>query len=1053
MQKGRALEALAGLLHGGGGHAAAGRAGDVRTDGGPRAGHRDGDRARRARARGLRVTAAARGRDGRRRAPGPLPRAAGALAALALLLGQLLCALAPAVAEAREGSMTVVSSDVDPRGYFRMNTDAGTAAYCISPGLKDPIGVTFDRWDYVGEATSVPWDAHAMAYLLWRAAPGNPLGFVRPDAATVASAWLLLGAQMDFDSGAVLVNGMESNLFEGPGGRCDRADSQRIQDLVAEARAHAGQAGPWDRASRIWYAPGGLVQSVVEVLPHGEIRLSKSSANHEVVEGNPCYSLAGAVYTVYSDEACTQAVATITTDERGEGSAGGLALGTYWLREAKAPAGFASNDEVIRVEVGSGEATRASATDVPQLNPVDVVLRKLDRETGAASPLGAATLEGAQFEVRYFAGYYDEGSLPDRATRTWRVTTGADGRASLADAQGDPLYRDSRGEVGIPVGTVAIREAKAPAGYLADGATRVVRVTPEGDAETISTYAAPTFSEQVMRGDLRFVKVAGEGKARLAGVPFLLTARSTGESHVVVSDVNGKVDTSSANVPHTSATNANDLAYDGATVDESRLDAHAGTWFAGAAEGGGAADDSLGALPFDTYRVEELPCSANAGLGLVRFEVTVDRAAAVVEGGTVEDEAGRRIGTSLTDEGGEHLVAAGSVVALVDEVSYENLVPGRTYHLVGTLMDRQTGSALLDDEGRPVTSESTFTPRLSSGEQDVRFAFDSSSLGGHAIVCFERLLDGEAVVASHEDLDDEGQTVYVPTIATRASDAEGERQDLLADGEVTVVDTVSYENLVPGRSYALTGTLMDKATGEAVAGADGAPVRATTEFTPEAPSGTATVTFRVDGSLVAGRTVVAFEALSREGREYAVHADIDDEDQTVSFPAIGTQASDAADGDKVVEAAAGQSVADEVAYRNLDAGGTYRLESRLLDAGSGEELSSASRELVAEGPDGTCTVELALDATGLEGRRLVCTEELYRGERLVARHADLGDEGQSVTVAGPEEGRPEGPAPTPRTGGLLPTTFDAAAPALGASLAALGMLLLVVAFRLTRDGA
>lgn len=1053
MLKGRAWETLAGLLRGGGGHEAAGHAGAARADVGPRPDGRGEDRARRARARGLRAPARAAAGGGRRSAPGPLRRAVGALAALALLLGQLLGALAPVAAEAREGSMTVVSSDVDPRGYFRMNTDAGTAAYCISPGLKDPIGVTFDRWDYVGETTGTPWDAHAMAYLLWRAAPGNPLGFASPDAATVASAWLLLGAQMDFDTGAVLVNGMQSNLFEGPGGRCDRADSQRIQDLVAEARAHAGQAGPWDRASRIWYAPGGLVQSVVEVLPRGEIRLGKTSANHEVVDGNACYSLAGAVYAVYSDEACTDAVATITTDERGEGSVGGLSLGTYWLRETKAPAGFARSDEAIRVEVGSQVAARASVTDVPQLSPVDVVLQKLDRETGGASPLGAAALEGAQFEVRFFAGYYDEGGLPDEATRTWRVTTGEDGRARLADAQGDPLYHDSRGEVGIPMGTVAIREVKAPAGYLADGEERVVRVTPEGDAETVSTYAAPTFPEQVMRGDLSFVKIAGEGKARLAGIPFLLTARSTGEAHVVVSDANGRVDTSSANVPHTSATNANDQAYDGATVDVPRLDAHAGTWFSGAAEGGPSADDTLGALPFDTYRVEELPCAANAGLSLVGFEVTVDRDATVVEGGTVEDEAGPRIGTSLTDEGGEHLVAAGSMVALVDEVSYENLVPGRTYHLVGTLMDRQTASALLDADGRPVTSEATFTPRLSSGEQNVRFAFDSSALGGHALVCFERLLDGESLVASHEDLDDEGQTVYVPSIATKATDAQGERRDLLADGEATIVDTVSYENLVPGKAYTLTGTLMDKATGEPVAGADGGPLRASADLAPDFPSGTATVTFRVDGSLVAGRTVVAFETLSREGREYAVHADIDDEDQTVSFPAIGTRASDAADGDKVVEAAGGQRVADEVAYRNLTTGETYRLESRLVDAESGEELSRASRELVAERPDGSCTVELALDATGLGGRRLVCTEELYRADRLVARHADLGDEGQSVTVEGPEPVRPEGQPPAPRMGGVLPTTSDAAAPALGAGLVALGMLLLVVAFRLTRDGA
>jgi LPXTG-motif cell wall-anchored protein len=574
------------------------------------------------------------------------------------------------------------------------------------------------------------------------------------------------------------------------------------------------------------------------------------------------------------------------------------------------------------------------------------------------------------------------------------VTTGEDGTADLSSATGDELYRDASGNAVVPLGTVAIRETRAPEGYKASVGTFVTHVTAEGTSERVSTYAAPTVSEQVRRGDLELVKAESGSMRRLSGVPFRITSATTGESHVIVTDENGQAGTAASWNAHTSRTNANDSAAEGS------WDASAGVWFSGATGKDTAPDDSKGALPYDTYTVEELRCSANEGLRLVSMTVTVSRDATTVDLGTMDDDEGPRIATTLTGEGGEHLAEAAGKVTLTDEVAYENLVPGQEYELTGTLVDRGTGEAVTDGDGSPVTAKTKLVPKLSSGKAKVTFELDASGLAGRSVVAFEELSQGGTTVATHADVDDGSQTVLFPRIGTTATDAEDRSHEAAADGDVTITDEVVYENLVPGKEYELVGTLMDRETGEAVTGADGRAVTSTTRLTPESGSGTAEVTFSFDGSALAGRTVVAFETLSLGGREYAAHADLSDQGQTVTFPSIRTTACDASDGDKVIDAAPGQRVTDTVAYSNLVPGTTYRLTGRLVDRDSGKELATAEAEIAPESATGTAEVAFDVDGSGLEGGSLVCTEELSRDGKVVAAHADLSDEGQTVSLPG-----------------------------------------------------
>jgi TQXA domain-containing protein/LPXTG-motif cell wall-anchored protein len=907
---------------------------------------------------------------------------------VALVLSQLLGALTPTAAHAATGDTAYfyndTSGDVGPFnaktfGAYQRTDDASASgvAYCMDGELEGP-GLGKVTYTCEGDADTVLGYIVANGYPNQTTIGGRALSAGEARAVTQMAIWYHRG----YDLGKQGLSGEKLDLYELGVALCHEA----------EAYEASGGTSLW--CGTVWFATADRQRMLLTSVPTGGVELVKSSSNHEVTDGNGSYSLAGAVYTVYSDEACTQAVATITTDADGRGSVVGLRAGSYWARETTPASGYALSQDVITLSVEAGRTTKATATDAPQTNPLGLVLAKADAETGEASPLGAASLAGAEFEVRYYAGQYDEGGLPEDATRTWTVTTGEDGTADLSSATGDELYRDASGNAVVPLGTVAIRETRAPEGYKASVGTFVTHVTAEGTSERVSTYAAPTVSEQVRRGDLELVKAESGSMRRLAGVPFRITSATTGESHVIVTDENGQAGTAASWNAHTSRTNANDSAAEGS------WDASAGVWFSGAVGRGTDPDDSKGALPYDTYTVEELRCAANEGLRLVSVTVKVSRDATTVDLCTVDDEEGPRIATTLTGEGGEHLAEAAGKVTLTDEVAYENLVPGQEYELSGTLVDRGTGEAVTDGDGSPVTAKTKLVPKLSSGKAKVTFELDASGLAGRSVVAFEELSQGGTTVATHADVDDGGQTVLFPRIGTTATDAEDGSHEAAADGDVTITDEVAYENLVPGREYELTGTLMDRETGEAVTGADGRAVTSTTRLTPESGSGTAEVTFSFDGSALAGRTVVAFETLSLGGREYAAHADLSDQGQTVTFPSIHTTACDASDGDKVIDAAPGQKVTDTVAYSNLVPGATYRLTGRLVDRDSGKELATAEAEIAPESATGTAEVAFDVDGSGLEGGSLVCTEELSRDGKVVAVHADLSDEGQTVSLPG-----------------------------------------------------
>ena len=787
---------------------------------------------------------------------------------------------------------------------------------------------------------------------------------------------------------------------------------------------------------------------VIKTLHKGYLTLHKDSSNKTLTDANDCYSLAGAEYGVYTDSNCSNKVATLTTNASGNANTVSLNPGRYYVKETKAPKGYFTDSQVYTADVSGANResspVKLSVSDNPANDPMSMLLGKFDGQktyNGAGNlPQGSATLAGAEFTVDYYAtldykSYDDLKNADVKPMRSWTFSTDSNGFCSFDIAHfvsGDAFWYRLDGTPALPRGTVVIRETKAPMGYVKSDEVSFQKIQENNSVEGVITYNAPEVAEQVYRSDIEFTKKADNGSDRLAGVPFKVTSLTTGESHIAVTDENGYFSSASSWNAHDSNTNANDWALTASdTIDSTKLDANAGFWFGNNSvlDGNGTtstsdavkADNKLGALPFDTYSVEELRCSANEGYALINTTVTVTRDAKTIDLGTFDDPEPEIHTTAYDASDSDHYVGVGTV-KISDKVEYSHLVAGKTYTVIGELHDAATGDAVTVN-GQAITAEKTFTAEDSAGSVTLDYAFDSYDLKGKTLVVYETLTDAKgAKLAEHRDKSDVSQqvTVLTPKLSTSAVGDADNSKSVTAEDDVTVTDYVRYTGLTAGQTYTLTGTLMDKSTKKAFMDADGTPVTATAEFTAEAESGTATVTFTFDASgIKTGTKLVAFETVATNGIEIADHKDINDIDQTVTVkaPVIGTTAVDAADGDKTVTGEENVAVRDTVHYNNVTPGKTYKvtgtLYEKVLDKNgkvtkkvfkdkNGTPVT-AEANFTAEDSYGNVDVTFYFDGSSLkEGTSLVAFESLSHNDKESASHADVNDSGQTVIITKPK---------------------------------------------------
>ena len=567
-----------------------------------------------------------------------------------------------------------------------------------------------------------------------------------------------------------------------------------------------------------------------------------------------------------------------------------LPLGTLTVEETKAPDGYlldgaymqaGDNAEQIKgvyLTQITEEGELAILSGSNQYSVSDQVIRggvkiqKRDLETKDTKAQGSATLKDTEFAIISLNEnpVLVEGKLYQKNETVKTIQTGIDGVATTAADL-------------LPYGKYKLEETKAPEGYLTDGAKAIEFSITENGKIVDLTDESHSIYNQIKRGDLEGVKIGAGTHKRLANVPFKITSKTTGESHIVVTDKNGQFSTASDWASHKKNTNAGKSS-------------EYGIWF-----GTSEPDDSKGALLYDTYEIEELSCDANKGMKLIpTFEVVVSRNKVKINLGTLTDEYEKEITihTIATDKAtGEKVIVAGKKVTIVDTVMLDGLESGRKYQLKGWQMLKEENAELLID-GKRVESEYTFVADSEKMKVEISYMFDASELGGQNLVTFEELYDlknpEEPVkVAEHKDIEDEGQTVLITerkiSIHTTATDKNG-KKEIEAGKNLTIVDTVTLEGLEIGTKYKLSGWQMIKAENAKLI-IDGKEVTNDYEFTADKEKMEVKIEFTFDGSSLGGKQLVTFEELYdmsnlEEPKKVTEHKDINDEGQTVTIKEV-----------------------------------------------------------------------------------------------------------------------------------------------------------------------
>ena len=722
-----------------------------------------------------------------------------------------------------------------------------------------------------------------------------------------------------------------------------------------------------------------------------------------------------------------------------------LPLGTITVEEKAAPNGYlldgaymqanGNSEKITGVYVAQitedGELAKLSGYN--QYSVSDKVIRggvkiqKRDLETKETKPQGGAALKDTAFEITSLndKAVLVDGKLYNKNEVVKTIHTGVDGIATTA---ADTL----------PYGHYRIDEVTPPEGYLKDGAvSREFDIVNNGEIVDLTAESHSIYN-QIKRGDIEGVKIGDGTHKRLANVPFKITSKTTGESHIIVTDKNGQFSTAADWVSHKQNTNAGKTSEDG-------------IWF-----GTSEPDDSKGALLYDTYEIEELRCDSNKGLKLIpAFDVVVSRNKVVIDLGTLTDEYEPEISihTTATDKvTGEKSIVAGKSVTIVDTVTLDGLVKGTKYQLKGWEMVKSENAELIVN-GERVENDYTFTAKDSKMEVEIAFTFNASALGGKDLVTFEELYDltnpDEPVkVAEHKDIEDDGQTVTIEereiTIHTTATDkATGEKM-IVAGKDVTIIDTVTLDGLEKGVKYQLKGWEMVKSENAELI-VNGERVENDLAFTATDTKMEVQIEFTFNASELAGKELVTFEELydmtnPDEPTKVAEHKDIEDDGQTVTITeriiTMHTTATDKATGKKTIEAGKSVTIVDTVTLDGLEKSVKYTLKGwEMVKSENAELIVNGKRvenDLTFTATDSKMEVQIAFtfNASELGGKELVTFEELYDTTNpdkpiKVAEHKDIKDEGQTVTI----KEKPESPATpeepsTPHRTGTSPKTGD-----------------------------
>ena len=797
-----------------------------------------------------------------------------------------------------------------------------------------------------------------------------------------------------------------------------------------------------------------ILISVKDQPKTAQISITKVSADMAMTNGNSCYSLAGTSYALYvtADDAGsnTNELTVFTVGTDGKASAKFItAYGmTYYLKEITAGRGYQLDEKIYKVTVDdsgvvsidndvtayfSGGVYYIKLSDAPVFDQIEWSIIKQD--PSGWNKVTDRCLDGAVFRL----DYYDRtdvvsdsdvdrlnGIVP-KVTVELTSLEAADlcGRTdisidtiSAADLSG--YFKSFSSTGGLPLGTYRVTEIKAPDGYSAvndpavfyiveDGGKAVNGIIGNSSFYNIASESEVVMNEPALVGFYAPSKSADGAEQLITGLHSL-----DGTKYGIYYRANGKI---ACTVTFNAGGSVSDVVY-ASGIRPSR------TWRSG---------DKTIELAAGEYYAKELSSGS-------WFFVDGTSYGFSIEAGSTSDMEFKdspvipKISTVAVDADTDgHNLSFKDKVTIKDIVSYEGLVSEEEYVLTGALYNAKTGELYKDDDGNTYTKTIKFIPGgsdsvngISSGGITVVFEDVQIPVEKITLTVFEKLYKDDLLIASHEDLNDKDQTVkrLVPEIGTTASDAGNGTHFFAYKEKVSLKDEVRYANLNAGETYYLTGTLYDAATGKMYTDPEGNTYKKTVVFTAPEGNGTETIEFEDVFVPLTETTIVVFEELYEKTTDnlIAVHADLKDKGQTVRRPEIHTAAFDKGTGTQYFSYTERVTLVDRITYRNLIPGKEYTVSGSLYNAATGERYKdpegrtytktvrftpAAANSGITDGvASGVIEVSFEDVCVPLEETEIVVFEKLYLTESntLVASHADLNDEDQTVERRVPEIG-------------------------------------------------
>jgi len=705
-------------------------------------------------------------------------------------------------------------------------------------------------------------------------------------------------------------------------------------------------------------------------------------------------------------------VASGTTNANGEITFSNLVAGSYSVKETATNSSYdlTSTSAQTTTITTNGQTQTLSFYNTVKKGSIKV--SKKDIELNVCEQLGKSQFAGVNFQIINDSAspvYYNGSSVAVGSMVAGKSLNTGDCEVTFSD---------------LPYGKYIVREYSTGVGFVSNSQTYSVTI-PSNNTVNLSVE----FKNQVIRGDVKFKKINKNDNKPMANIPFRITSKTTGESHIVVSDANGIVNTSASVNAHSNHTNGYDAISNPSTITYQNY----GTWFGKSSSSTRMApvNDSLGALPYDEYEIIEISCDQNKfcyDIASEKQSFEIKNNNVVVDLGNWENDCPPfSLATTAVDAtDGDKYIVVGSTAKIKDTISY-CLKTNTNFTIKGTLMDKTTGQPLMKN-GSVIEQTIDVNSSSECGVAEMNFEFDASALAGHDVVVFEKMYYNDELVTSHENLNDVSQTVYIISLSTLAQngseiiDEEGadagndgetnngedqeegndeeassdkvEKKYIEVSKEAKIKDTISY-CLRKDVKFTIKGTLMDKTTGEPLKLEDEI-IEESIEITPEEACGVTEMNFEFDASSLAGHDIVVFERLYYDDRLILSHEDIEDEGQTVYIIDLTTYATNSKDGSKDVAASGIVKIIDKVKYC-LKAKTEFTVKGILMDKKTEKPLlidGKPVEQTIVFIPENTCgetEMVYEFDATGLGGMEIVIFEDVYQGEELLIRHRDFAN--------------------------------------------------------------